>query len=356
MSDCETKEEQPEKNNKMSVIKTVLLNAFPAGGKSEIRKLLRVESDLSTRFHLGEEVQLDDYPYVKFMKDIDEALVDLGEQRMFFELPDRGFVSEYDWGTLMLLINEDYHDLVIHAKKPAVRSATRWLFERMDRARLGVGIRRRLCDLPACVFWGLEEKLEHSVREFMDRKFAEIPDTLEGKTVFIEFSRGGPDHAPMPLPAPHGYEWSYRLLSDEILEGASVLYVWVTAEMSRAKNIARGQEEIHSIPGGVTAEAQKYVLSLNHTVPSWVMYNSYGCDDMEHLLAVSDRPNTVKVTKGYKTFYLPVARFDNRADYTSFCRGNPENWAQKDRDAIRTELGKAFTELVEQYQILHPAH
>lgn len=340
----------------MSVIKTVLLNAFPAGGKSEIRKLLRVESDLSTRFHLGEEVQLDDYPYVKFMRDIDDYLVELGMPRMFYELPDRGFVSNYEWGSLMLLINEDYHDLVIHAKKPEMKSATRWLFERIDRAREAVGIHRRLCDLPACVFWGLEEKLEHSAREFMDRKFAEIPDTLEGKTVFIEFSRGGPDHSSFPLPAPHGYQYSYQMLSDEILEGASILYVWVTAEMSRAKNIARGQEEINSIPGGVTAEAQKFVLSLNHTVPQWVMYNAYGCDDFEYLLSVSDRPNTVKVTKGDKTFYLPVARFDNRPDFTSFCRGNPDTWAQKDRDAIRDGLGKAFTELVEQYQILHPAH
>jgi len=337
----------------MSVIKTVLLNAFPAGGKSEIRKLLRVEKDLSTASHLGEEVQLDDYPYVKFMRDIDDYLVLLGMPRMFYELPDRGFLTEYEWGTLMILINEDYHDLVIHAKKPEVKSASRWLCERIDHAREQVGVRRRICDLPAWAFWGLEEKLEHSAREFMDRKFAEIPDTLEGKTVFIEFSRGGPDHASFPLAAPNGYEYSYQMLSEEILEGASILYVWVTPEMSRAKNIARGQEAINSIPGGVSAEAQKFVLSLNHTVPSWVMYNSYGCDDFEYLLSISDRPNTVKVTKNGKVFYLPVARFDNRQDFTSFCRGKPETWAEKDREAIRKELSKAFAELVEQYSALH---
>jgi hypothetical protein len=339
----------------MSVVKTVLLNAFPAAGKSEIRKLMRVESDLSKSLHLGDEVQLDDYPYVKFMRDIDDYLVELGQNRMFYELPDRGFVSNFEWGSLMLLINEDYRDLVIRAKKPEGKSATRWLFERIDRAREQVGIYRRLCDLPVNVYWGLEERLEHSAREFMDRKFAEIPETLEGKTVFIEFARGGPDHSSFPLPVPHGYQYSYSMLSDEILEGASVLYVWVTAEMSRAKNIARGQEDINAIPGGVTSEAQKFVLSLNHTVPQWVMYNAYGCDDMEYMLSVSDRPNTVMVKKGDKTYYLPVARFDNRSDYTTFCRGNPETWAEKDREAIRAELGKAFAGLVEQYSILHPA-
>jgi len=338
----------------MSTIQTILLNAFPAGGKSEIRKLLRVETELSKQARLGDAVQLDDYPYVKAMRDIDDALRRLGMPNMFYTLPDRGFVSDYEWGTLMVLINEDYHDLVIRAKKPEIKSATRWLFERIDRAREAVGICARLCDLPARVFWGLEAVLEHDIREFFERKYAEIPDTLEGKTVFIEFSRGGPDHSAFPLPEPHGYQYSYGLLSDEILAGASVLYVSITAEMSRAKNIARGQETINAIPGGVSAEAQKFVLSLNHTVPQWVMYNSYGCDDFDYLLKQSDRPNTIKIERGGKVFYLPVARFDNTPDYTSFCRGNPESWDPKDREAIKKELSKAFAELVEQYQIIHP--
>jgi hypothetical protein len=90
----------------MSVIKTVLLNAFPAGGKSEIRKLLSVERDLSTKLMVGEQVQLDDYPYVKFMRDIDDALNALGMPRIFFDLPDRGFISDYEWGTITLLVSE----------------------------------------------------------------------------------------------------------------------------------------------------------------------------------------------------------------------------------------------------------
>jgi len=338
----------------MSTIKTVLLNAFPAAGKSEIRKLMRVETELCKQCHLGDAVQLDDYPYVKAEKDIDAALCRVGYPPIFYTLPDRGFNSDYEWGALMVLINEDYHDLVVRAKKPEIKSATRWLFERLDRARNAVGICSNLCGLPARVFWGVEEVLEHDIREFFERKYAEIPDTLEGKTVFIEFSRGGPDHSSYPLPVPHGYQYSYGVLSDEILEGASILYVSVTPEMSRAKNIARGQETINAIPGGVSSEAQKFVLSLNHTVPQWVMYNNYGCDDFDYLLKQSDRPNTVKIERDGKVFYLPVARFDNTPDYTTFCRGNPDTWDPKDRAAIKKELSKALGELVEQYKIIHP--
>jgi len=337
-------------------IKTVLLNAFPAGGKSEIRKLLGHEKAMCKSFMLGEFVQLDDYPYVKFMRDIDDALGALGHHRVFFDLPDRGFISDFEWGTLAVLINEDYDDLVNHATMPQVASATRWLFERIDRARKAVGIRVFLGDLPARVMWGLEDKMEPLVREFLKNKYAAIPDTMEGKTVFIEFSRGGPDGSSFPLPAPHGYQYTYSMLSDAILEGASVLYVWVTAEQSRAKNIARGQETVSGAPAAATAssEAARYVLSLNHTVPAWVMFNSYGVDDIDYLLRTSDRPNTIKITRGGKTFYLPVARFDNRPDYTTFCRGKPEDWAERDREAIKAQLSKAFAELIEQYRIIHP--
>lgn len=84
------------------------------------------------------------------MRKIDDGLALLGMPRMFFELPDRGFVSEYDWGTLMHLINEDYDDLIHRPPRPHVASAARWLFERMDKARAKVGITRFIGDLPVC--------------------------------------------------------------------------------------------------------------------------------------------------------------------------------------------------------------
>lgn len=339
------------------IVKTVLLNALPAAGKSEIRKLLRVEADLSKSCQLGEQVQLDDYPYVKFMRDIDDNLAMLGYRRFFYELPDRGFVTDLEWGVLMILINEDYDDLINHATEPDLTSstATRWLFERFDNARRQVGVKSFLGDLPAKAIWGLEDKLENSVREFIKSKYSNIPDTLEGKTVFIEFSRGGPQGSPYPLPAPLGYQYSYALLSDVILENAAILNVWVTPEMSRAKNIARGQESVNQPVAGVgSAEAAKYVLSLNHTVPLHVMYNAYGCDDMDYLLETSGKENAVKVVKpNGKTFYIPVARFDNRPDYTTFCRGKPEEWAEKDRAAIREQLTVAFSKMVKAYNELH---
>ena len=40
---------------------------------------------------MGSTVQLDDFPYVHFMRRIDEALVELGQPRMFFMAPDRSF-------------------------------------------------------------------------------------------------------------------------------------------------------------------------------------------------------------------------------------------------------------------------
>lgn len=339
------------------IVKTVLLNALPAAGKSEIRKLLRVEADLSKSCQLGEQVQLDDYPYVKFMRDIDDQLVMLGFRRMFYELPDRGFVTDLEWGTLMLLINEDYEDLVNHATEPDLSksTATRWLFERIDNARRQCGVKCFLGDLPAKAIWGLEDALEDTVKEFIKSKYSNIPDSLEGKTVFIEFSRGGPQGAPFPLQAPLGYQYSYAMLSDRILENAAVLNVWVTPEMSRAKNIARGQESVNQPVAGVgSAEAAKYVLSLNHTVPKFVMYNAYGCDDIDYLMETSGKESAIKVVKpNGKTFYLPVARFDNRPDFTSFCRGKPEEWAEKDRAAIREQLTVAFGKMVKLYNELH---
>ena len=44
------------------------------------------------------------------------------------------------------------------------------------------------------------------------------------------------------------------------------------------------------------------------------MYKEYGCDDMEYLINKSDRPGYIKVERPEKTYYLPIARVDNRDD------------------------------------------
>lgn len=334
------------------MIKTVLLNAFPAGGKSEIRKFFKYlgPKECSASFKMGEFVQLDDYPYVDLMRKIDDGLARLGMARMFFELPDRGFVSDYDWGTLIHLVNEDYEDLMNKPPKPVVRSAARWLFERMDKARAKVGITRMIGDLPAKVVWALADILEERCSSFLEEKWAGIPATLEGKTVVIEFSRGGAHGMPFPLPGANGYEYTYKVLSPAILEHAAILYVSITPEMSRQKNVARGQEA----PGNAAKSVGAQIMhSLNHCVPDHVMWNAYGCDDIEYLVGRSDRPNTIKVEVQGRAFYLPIAFFDNRKDLTTFCRGNAAEWPQPDKDALQAELTRSFSGLLEQYKRLH---
>lgn len=57
------------------LINVLLLLALPASGKSEVRKVLVSLTPERCRkdFHMGETVQLDDYPYVEFMRFVDEV-------------------------------------------------------------------------------------------------------------------------------------------------------------------------------------------------------------------------------------------------------------------------------------------
>ena len=49
-----------------NVFKVVLLQALPASGKSEVRNFMaNIEPErLKKEFHIGENLQLDDFPYV----------------------------------------------------------------------------------------------------------------------------------------------------------------------------------------------------------------------------------------------------------------------------------------------------
>jgi hypothetical protein len=75
------------------------------------------------------------------------------------------------------------------------------------------------------------------------------------------------------------------------------------------------------------------------------MLGDYGTDDMGHLIEASDRPGTVRVETRGKTFHLPVARFDNRRDLTTFIREDPSEWPKESTEAIRDELKRALGEL-----------
>jgi len=312
------------------VLDTVLLLALPASGKSEVRRYLASLPPATCRddFGLGETVQIDDFPYVHLMRRIDDELAELRKERIFFQAPDRGFREGRDWGTLIELINAD-REALDAPPPPRRKSAGETILMRIEEAAMKVGIPPRVSKLDGKTRTALAQRIEKEARELLDGFAAGRPASLEGKTIVIEFARGGPEGSAMPLPAPFGYWYSLSLLSPKILEKASILYIWVTPEESRRKNVARADP---GDPGSI----------LHHGVPEAVMRGDYGCDDMEWLIGQSDRPNAVRIEAHGKTYYLPVARFDNRVDRTTFVRGDPKTWKPEDVRALHEGLREAF--------------
>jgi len=316
------------------IIDTLLLFALPASGKSEVRKYLSWLSPEKCRddFGLGPNVQLDDFPYVHFMRRIDEELEALGQGRIFYHGPDKGFREGRDWGTLIELINQDRAALEGHPPSVPKGSRAVQLLARIEEAAMKVGVKPRLAALDGKTRTKMTDALEKDAGALLRDLAAARPESLQGKTIVIEAARGGPEGATMPLPVPFGYGYSIGLLAPAILEKASVLYIWVTPEESRRKNLARTDP---NDPGSI----------LHHGVPESVMRGDYGCDDMEWLIGKSDRPNTLRVEAHGKTWYLPVARFDNRVDRTSFVREDPKKWAAGDVQALHQGLKDAISKL-----------
>lgn len=314
-------------------IETVLLLALPASGKSEVRRYLAYLSPQACQeeFHLGPTTQLDDFPYVHMMRRIDDELERRGKARVFFHSSERPFINELDWGTLIQLVNEDYRDLVARrVLKPA--SAAEQLFERIDAAGAKSGIEKRLKGLDAGDRSAVAAVLEKESAELLEEKHKNYPESLSGRTLVIEFARGGPEGAPFPLPKGFGYRYSLPQLDPDILRKASILYVWVTPEESRRKNLARTNPDD---PGSI----------LHHGVPEEVMRHDYGSDDMDWLEKQSAAPGTLSVKAGRRSFEIPLARFDNRADKTSFLREDPKRWPASDVKAVHQGLKNAFEDL-----------
>lgn len=314
-------------------LETVLLLALPASGKSEVRRYLEHLSPEACRkdFHLGPTVQLDDFPYVHAMRRIDDELAKLDQPRIFFHSSERPFKDSRDWGTLIQLVNEDYSDLVgAPPRRPA--SAAAALLERLEAAAARAKIPPRLSRLDSAVRGAVAKALEKEASDLLDKKLKNAPGSLAGKTLVIEFARGGPQGASMPLPEAFGYGYSLAQLSPGILEKASILYVWVTPEESRRKNQARTDP---NDPGSI----------LHHGVPLEVMLNDYGCDDMDWLESSSGRKGRISVRANGRVFELPVARFDNRVDKTSFLRADPKDWKAADVEAVHEGLKGALDEL-----------
>ncbi|MDI7267472.1 MAG: hypothetical protein QME96_05715, partial [Myxococcota bacterium] len=206
------------------------------------------------------------------------------------------------------------------------------LLLRIDDAAEAAGIARRLDALDPPVREALAASLDAEAGALAADLRAARPETLEGRTVVIEFARGGPRGATMPLSPPLGYAYSLGMLSPAILERAVVLYVWVTPEESRRRNRERADPDD---PGSI----------LHHGVPEEVMLADYGCDDMEWLIGRSDRPGMMRVEAHGRSYRLPVARFDNRVDRTSFVRCDPSMWTAAEVESLHGALAEALAGL-----------
>ena len=313
----------------------ILLLALPASGKSEIRKYIAgLPEDVCRKdFHLGPTVQLDDFPYVHIMRRIDDELALMNQERLFFHSPQKPFKDSRDWGTLIHLLNEDYEALV---KRSAEKkgNAVESLLGRIESAGRKAGIGKRIENLTKGTKSKLIEKLEEEVSKTFSEKESERFESLEGKTLVVEFARGGPHGSSMPLPPPLGYGYSLSILHPELLKIASILYVWVTPEESRRKNEERGDPRD---PGSI----------LHHCVPIEVMMNDYGCDDMDYLERQSPEQGTILIEGHGRKWKIPMARFDNRVDRTSFVRKSKDLWKEDEIKNLHEGLKNSFQSLWE---------
>jgi len=312
-------------------IDTLLLLALPASGKSELRRYLdSVDPEVAAEdFGLGPTVQLDDYPYVHLMRRVSEEVRRLDAPPVFFAAHDRPFLDGRDWATLIALVNEDHAAL---GTVPAVAEhPTAWLVDRFDRAGVVAGIEPRLGALPQAVLDAMALELDDEVAAFARERTAALASYEPGvSTVVIEFARGGPEGIEPPLPEPHGYAYSLRFLSDEIIRRTSALHVWVTPEESRRRNVERARP-------GPDGDAS----ILHHGVPGVVMRGDYGVDDFPWLLEQGGG-DTIEVERTHGTARIPAAVFDNRTDHTSFLRADASEWDPAQVATLHAELTRAF--------------
>jgi hypothetical protein len=321
-----------------TLIDTLLLFSLPASGKSEVRRYLAHLTPEQCRedFGLGPTAQLDDYPYVHLMHRIDDELLAAGWKHLYYAGPTRPFQDGWSWAVLIELLNEDYDNLV-QGRQVTVASAAQHLFDRLDAAHAKVGLPEPLGDVPWRIRRKVGEALEKECRAELDAQNRQSAEGTAGKTIVIEAARGGPNGAAFPLTPPHGYDCAFQHLSPRILERSSVLYIQVDPAESRRKNIERGR------PDGQGS-------ILHHSVPMEVMLGQYGLDDMEWLVSQSDRPGTIRVERiveaggryESRVFHLPVGRFDNRRDLTTFVRASREHWKAEDVKRLHDGLQAAF--------------
>jgi len=324
------------------MLETVLLFSLPASGKSETRTYMAtLTAEQCVRdMAMGPTLQLDDYPYVHFMHRIDDELHARGYPFLFYKGPTRPFQDDWTWATLIVMLNEDYSDLM-NGRQHTVTSAAQLLFDRLDAAREKSQMAPVMGEIPYRIRRGVAEAMEAECRKDLDARNRQTEQGTQGRTIVIEAARGAPNGSAFPITPPQGYTTAFQYLSPEILEKAVVLYVWVDPAESRRKNIERG---LPNAQGSI----------LNHSVPLEVMLGQYGTDDMAWLIEQSDRSDTIKVDRIVeaggrfvnRSYYLPAARFDNRVDKTSFVRKPQNEWRPEETRAIHDELSRALQTLL----------
>jgi thymidylate kinase len=131
--------------------------------------------------------------------------------------------------------------------------------------------------------WGfLIEKINRRV----EQQFA-LPERFDRRSLIVELSRGGPT----------GYADALAELSPSILERAAILYVSVSFEESRRRNIARYDAKLRD---GI----------LTHSVPHEEMRRTYGIDDWDSI--AGETHGTIEV-QGIR---VPYATMRNEPEST----------------------------------------
>lgn len=340
---------------KTGIFRNLFLFALPASGKSEIRKFLETMSPKQRReeMHIGGMVELDDFPYVHLLRVIDKALIEMGKPPVFSPSPEEPFFHpELVWPMLTHLLTVDYKNLLCWRNYNLYVDGDNGNYILYEIAywykMLGRGdILGENCDwspiLSADELNTLVDSIDEKCGKVFNEKERVIPPSFEDKTIIIEFSRGGSEDDVRELKTdffaslPYGYRAAFPCLTPVMLEDAAILYVGVSPEESRKRNLDRFDPKD---PNG----------TLGHMVPEKVMRECYAGDDIGELLNRAwnhDRlKNAIRVplnVLGFEFMTLPCVVFDNEQDFTSFTR--KEKWPKTKREALHSALREALERL-----------
>ena len=68
---------------------------------------------------------------------------------------------------------------------------------------------------------------------------------------------------------------------------------------------------------------------------------------------MSDREHTLRIESQGNVYYVPVARFDNRRDLTTFARKDPSEWKAEEIEALDNGIRDTALKLWDVYKSMH---